>query len=1053
MLKRLGQISLTKLGKIVNDHTSSIATILVFVALPEEHDRFLERFPSLRSIQDSEFVFVEHDIDTDGFRMISVLAAGMGIDNAYDATTAGITRFKPNLVVCIGIAGSLTVDLKIGDVTVSSEIIDISQNIKISEVLPTRKRRPSNRTKAVRPQASRTVVELSPKSFPIRPELSASFRFLRSHPTLKSNLADWVDQAKERRTKLIEGDVSGLVDELTQDPVAEIGPIISGPVVANSAFKDVIKKIDRKVLAVETESSGVCRASAAASVPCVTVRGISDHADVNKNALERTTKLAARRLAADNAISYFALQLCNPSFMRIASSHKQDANEPQLFNYSDGEPDKFLSKISNDIDAYLQKMSPEYKHRPNNASLPIPRVMNDMADDDVEEFSSKRPKPIFEALRDNRNIFLKIPKSYPNQTIAWSIGQALLRSEVDGKQILPLVASGDELTPPSKGIEHATGINPNNPAILQHFAPVLIINEPQFHSQPKMNFLISEIQKYPSCPAIFVSRSESPTDQIDRLKTDLGLIDHSTAPVPFHEIASYLETAFDMNSAEADSVANRLDETFSKFRLHTHPAYFVGLQETTLDALIEANQRAELIQLAVDGLLTFVVAFDESPVKLSRTTREEFLSDLAFEIRVEKRAYTKDNLYSYVREFAERKALEISPEEFLKGYFAVGLLNDASGRISFSVPFLEAYLLSERLRSDPVSAARYFDPHQTEFDQFTFDLYVERGACESVVSAVCAFARSTLAECDENENVYLAKSVRPRALSSSQMLLRLAHQLGEAAVRMAENSGSKEVRDEKQQLLDTRQAVRGKVASRDPMSSDELPEDIKAEFAKLDALSRASTLLATLIGSGAERLDGDVKVEIANLVLKVLERFLHKWTVNRMGVNFEELREELKSDATVDQIIEKFGLYSEEKESIIENLMIFLDDQELRLLSGPGAVLFSRLSQYAGVRSLRPIFTKVKPTGMIQKLFRDTWLMDVEHSDGKKALKDTLQHYKGSPLLRLIITNHLMNRIFWHHWQRESKASFVDVARYSLAPLGLRPADEHTQKMLSGPKR
>ena len=115
--------------------------------------------------------------------------------------------------------------------------------------------------------------------------------------------------------------------------------------------------------------------------------------------------------------------------------------------------------------------------------------------------------PIFEALRDARNIFIKLPKSYPNQTIAWSIAQSLLKSEMDGKQILPLVASGDELTPPSKGIEHATGINPNDPAMLRHFTPVLIVNEPQFHSHPKMNFLITEVQKFSSCPTIFISRS------------------------------------------------------------------------------------------------------------------------------------------------------------------------------------------------------------------------------------------------------------------------------------------------------------------------------------------------------------------------------------------------------------------------------------------------------------------------------------------------------------------------------------------------------------------
>lgn len=1033
----------------MTDNTPSIATILVFIALPEEHDRFLEQFPCLSSISDEKFVYIEHDINIDGFRMISVLAVAMGIDNAYEATGAGIARFRPNMVVCVGIAGSLTSDLKIGDVSVSSEIIDISQNIKITDAIPKRNRRPSSSKKSQRTSAVQTVVELSPKSCPIKPALSASFRFLRSYPPLRADLATWVEQAKERRVTLIgQNPNAGLTEEMTQDPVVEVGPMICGPVVASTAFKDALKKIDRKVLAVETESSGVYRAAAAERIPCITVRGISDHADVNKNALERTTKSAARRLAADNAISYFALQLRNPSFLQIVSYREQ---QPQLYRSDESEPQKILSKVVSDLDAYLNRMSPEYKHRPNNAILPIPRVLNDMADDE-EDFSSRRPKQIFEALRDNRRIFIKIPKSYPNQTIAWSIGQSLVRSEIDGRQILPLVASGDELIPPSKGIVHSTGKDPNDAAILEHFTPVLIINEPQFHSQAKMSFLISEIQRYQSWPVLVISRSESPTDQIDRLKADLDLIDHSTAPVPFQEIASYLETAFEMNAAEADSVASRLDETFSKFRLHTHPAYFAGLQEATLDALIQANQRAELIQLAVDGLLSFVVAFDESKVKLGRTTREEFLSNLAFEIRVQKRTYTKDTLYTFVNEFAVQKALEIQPEEFLRGYFAVGLLNDANGRISFSVPFLEAYLLSERLRSDSVAAVQYFDPRQSEFDQFTFDLYVERGACEEVVSAICVFAKDVLTDCDSTENVYTAKMVKPRALSSPDMLLKLAQQLGETAARMAENSGSKEVRDQKQQLLDTRKAVRGRVAARDPMANSDLPEKTRAEFARLDSLSRASTLLATLIGSGAERLDGDVKEKIANLVLEVLERFLHFWTVNRMGLNFKELREELRSDAAVNQLIEELGLYSEDKSAIVENIMTFLDDQELRLLCGPGVVLFGRLSQYAGVRSLRPIFSKVKPTGMVQKLFRNTWLMDVEHNDGKKALKDTLQHYKGSPVLRLIITNHLMNRIFWHHWQRESKASFVDVARYSLAPLGLKPAESHTQKMLRGPR-
>lgn len=1031
-----------------------VETILVFVALPEEHDRFLEFFPSKQAFTDSAHLYVEHATAGDAIRVISVLASGMGNDNAFDATAAGIKRFNPNLIVCVGIAGSLTSDLKLGDVSVSSEIIDISQNMKISEVAASKRKRPARRGKAPRPAATKTVVELSPKPLPVMAELSASFRFLRSHPTLKEELAQWTRDATTRRTHLI-GDVSNsdIADDLSRPPAAEIGPIISGPVVASSAFKETLKKLDRKVLSVETESSGVFRAALAAAVPCITIRGISDHADINKNALERTTKQAARQLAADNAIAYFSLQIKNESFLRVASTHLGSTTQQNLFGDKDSGPDAIMRRVSSSIGAYLEKMSPEYKHRPNNANLPIPRISRDVIDEDIEELKPKGPQTIAEAIAESRGLYIKIPKSYPNQTLAWSIGQALLRGEIDGKQVLPLVVSGDEINPPSKGIKHATGVDPADPAIQRDFTPVIIVSEPHFHSAPRMQEVTDELKAYAFCPAIVVSRAETPTEKIDKLKTDLALVDHQTAPVPFYEIADYLETAFEMQPAEADSVATRLDDTFSKFRLHTHPAYFVGLQEATIDALIAANHRAELIQLAVDGLLSFVVAFDESPVKLTRTTREEFLSDLAYKIRVEGANFSRIELYAYAEEFGRRKALEVLPEEFLRGFFSVGLLHEASGKVSFSLSFLEAYLLSERLKTDNESATKYFEPSRVDFDQYAFDLYVERGACIDVVEAVCSYANTALAECGDDENVFLTRKVKPRALSSSQMLLQLAQQMSETAVRLSETSGSKDVRLEKQRIIDARTVVRGKVAARDSRASDSLPAETKRKFARLDALSRSSTLLATIIGSGAERLDGEIKAKVGSLLLSVCERFLHHWTVDRMTINFNEMREELKAEGAVEKIIEELGLYEDDVDAVRASMLLFLDDQELKLLSGPSGVVFMRLAQYAGVRSLRPTFASLKPTNEIERLLRDVWLMDVEHNDGKRALKNTLQHYKGSQLLRLTVTNHLMNRIFWHHWQRDSRAAFVDVAKYSLAPLGLRPADEHTQRMLSGPKR
>jgi hypothetical protein len=565
-----------------------------------------------------------------------------------------------------------------------------------------------------------------------------------------------------------------------------------------------------------------------------------------------------------------------------------------------------------------------------------------------------------------------------------------------------------------------------------------------------MTFLIEDLQRF-DFPIIVISRAEYPTTEIDRLKTDLALVDHGTAPVPFIEIANYLETAFEMEPEEADSVATRLDETFSKFRLHTHPAYFVGLQEATIEALIQANQRAELIQLAVDGLLSFVVASDESPVKLSRTTREEFLSELAVALKVEGETLNREALEGRVRDFAARKSLEIQPAEFLRGFFAVGLLHESGGIVGFSLPYLEAYLLAESLIKDSSTAKEYFDPNKAIFDHFSFDLYVEKGADNSVINNIMDYAKYSVSMADEEENVYTAKLVQPRALSNSQMLIQFAKKLTSAATTISSTNEVAERRLEKQRLLDTRSAVRGEVAVRKEESKREaIPPERAVEFERLDRLTRASLLLATVIGSGAERLDGKTKQAVGAQVLTVYERLAHLWTKDRMRIDFEDMREDLLSEENLDRLLDELEAYSGSREDISEDLSTFIDDQELRLLSGPAGALFSRLAQHAGVRSLRPILNDLKPQNEFEKVIRDIWFMDVEHSDGKRRLKETLQNYKGSPLLRLIVTNHLLYRIFWHHWQRDSKASFADVARYSLAPLGLNPADEHQQRMLKG---
>lgn len=1010
--------------------------VVVLIALPEEHDTFLEAFPAVGDVSSAHLVRLSHDLGVDGYTLTSVLAANMGSDLAGSAAYAACEDLMPDLIICLGIAGALADDLNLGDVAVSNEIVDILHNSKVGD---------RGARGASRP-------ELSPRNYAVDTSLQASCRFLRSHPNLQSHLARWVSGSEERRRDVQERIRGTAVPALEADaaPVFQVGPIVCGPVVISRALVRQLKELNRKVLAVETESGGIFRVCQEKAIPAITIRGISDQADPNKKRLEKTTKNLVRTLAMENATRFFEVLTCNPAFMNVAARHADQRRSGKTVLAQTVGPEEIIRRIECDIERILEEASAEYKNRPSNAPLPLPRIQKLVFDDDTVEVDEK-PIPVFDAISTEGNVFIKVARSYPEKTIAWSMAQTLLKHEIDGKQILPLVIEGSRFSPPTLGIDKLTSVAINSAEIQRNFSPVIIINEPPFDSKTKMRHLTSELKRIQNIASVaIITKSDTPIATIDSLKADVGLTDFYTSSVPFTEIAAYLESAFEMCPSEADSVAARLDDTFSKFRLNTHPAYFIGLQESTLSALINANQRAELIELAVSGLLSFIVAADKSAVKLSRTTREEFLRELAYEIRVEKRNFSLSELVGYVGAFAQHKALEIQPLAFLKGFVDIGLLNDASGSVTFSLPFLEAFLLSDKLKSDAGAALRYFDPRQDEFDAYAFDLYCERGADDEVVKSILLFSNEALGECDSDTNVFSAKAVKPAALSTPSALIDMLRSMGSAVGTMTSEPSSDRVRLEKQRLIDARDAVRRRVGARNKQDRSNLAPSRQAELARLDRLSRACTLLATLIGSGAERLSGPVKTKAAEVLLTCSERFLHYWTQSRLKFDFAALRADLLSDEAVDEVIEQFELFDDDREKVRQSLAVFLTDQELRALSGPLATVLHRLSAFAGVRSLKPVLDALRPKDEIENLLKGAWYMDVEATGGKKIIKTALHEYGGSPLFRFVLANHFMWRVFWHHWQLTSRNIFVDVAKSTLKPLGLLAGKEHQRKMLAG---
>lgn len=186
-------------------------------------------------------------------RSVALGLAGAGNATAAIITERAVTEFAPETVVFVGVAGGLRDWLAIGDVVVATRVYGYHGE------------RSEEDGSRIRPRAYETAHEL----------LETARVLARS--------ASW-------RTGL------------DTEPCVHFEPIASGEVVLNSKNSPTARRLDlhfNDAVAVETEGAGVAQCGhLQRGLPTITIRGISDHADGNKDSVDKT---GSQRLAADHA--------------------------------------------------------------------------------------------------------------------------------------------------------------------------------------------------------------------------------------------------------------------------------------------------------------------------------------------------------------------------------------------------------------------------------------------------------------------------------------------------------------------------------------------------------------------------------------------------------------------------------------------------------------------------------------------------------------------------------------------------------------------------------
>ena len=997
--------------------------LLVIIPLEEELLAFGEVFEHDEDRSTDTQYRWTYKTGREDLRMLVVQQEDMGRQSAGKATYELLQEYDVGLVVCLGIAGSLAKDARLGDVCYTGHVIDVYDNAKTTDA----------------GEGSDAGVEIafSPSSYETRRDITTALNFARTQPTLRAAHQQWVEERGKLAEEIVPDPVPGRAPgktELVREPRSKDGTIVCGMVSNAKNYNNRLRALDRKVLAIETESGSVFSHSRDRGVQALTIRGISDYAK-DKVELEEASDNRVRELAAGNAATFLRMQFLNDRFVSLIKNFEAQStlNLPAT---TDAEPTptctlgELLERLDLQITDKLRELSPEFRLQEKGYRLPIPRVREAQDASQALEFSLNDPVEVREAVAAHSVVLMSLPTTYPDKSLAWVIADDLLTAELDGKQVLPIVIDGRELGPPNNGIwSQSKEVKQAEVDSLDGVQPVFIIDNPPAASRTKTRFIKQQMNALPEARFIFVDRNGANALREGEFIISSGAKEFSTCDVSFVEIAHFVQKNFDMSGNQAEVIAYRLRQTFRDFNLSTHPTFFAGIPRETLSALLQANRRSELIQLAVDGFLTFVVASDKSDVSLSRTTRARFLRKLAVEIKVNKRSYTQDELIRFTSEFAVEKDYAIDPIQFVQSFVEKGLLHFDENIVRITLPFIESYLLAYELSRNEDLAKLYFDINNpSSIDLLTFDLYCEIGASPALVHQIMNALEQNAEDIDTKKpHILLGSEVNPRLLSRLGKASLMQNRIANAVTAVKEQKS--DARD-KQKLLDAADRVRDETSRR----SDEVGEKDPALQKMIDEVDRLGSVWlvgTTLLGAGAEHIDATEKRRLASLLIAIAGQLVEEWTKLHLSIDYAKMKADMLNGEAKTALM-NIGFSEQETEQLIDFLV---DAFEMKALADPLRRVLYHLCETARHKVLAVSVASVKPDALFDRIVHGTWWTDIDASGGRTALKATIKDLPAAPMLRNSLVTHFLARAYWSHPNPDDRLTLLDCADEVVKPL------------------
>lgn len=278
-----------------------VVDVLIYVALQEEFEslkRVLGEPESGRQLADKAITTYRFTLRKEKGGMVTVVAVmggNMGGTRASSIMATLLGSFVPKSVVVVGISGSLTDELRLGDVILPKQISEYLANADVKDS-----------------DSGQFIFTLSQNHFTGDSGLINNCRNLQVDPAAKKRWEQWQVDSEIVVANTLASDAAHPQVRKPRVIINDLN-LASGPIVVKS--EQLVRFLhevgDRKFAAVDCESHGVFDTieTDRRKIPCIAMRGISDFSDSRKSILEADTKGENRRIAMENAARFLKLAI------------------------------------------------------------------------------------------------------------------------------------------------------------------------------------------------------------------------------------------------------------------------------------------------------------------------------------------------------------------------------------------------------------------------------------------------------------------------------------------------------------------------------------------------------------------------------------------------------------------------------------------------------------------------------------------------------------------------------------------------------------------------